>query len=126
LAVTDASGAGGSPWETVFSPGMTGRWEVRATDAANHTVRAVFPVREKAVSAESLNLAADLAGMKQLAEDTGGTLVDDATDFQSPSESAAPPAAKLPVPLWNCGPLLLLLLGAYATELILRRRCKLL
>ena len=86
----------------------------------------VFPVGEKPASAELLNLPADVAGMRQLAESTGGALVDDATEFQPPVETAAKPPAKTPEPLWNSGGLLLVMLGLYATELIARRRCKLL
>ena len=86
----------------------------------------VFPVGEKTASAELLNLPADLDGMRHLAEITGGALVDGTTWFQPSQEAAARPPAKLPEPLWNSGALLMFVLGLYAAELILRRRCKLL
>jgi hypothetical protein len=41
-------------------------------------------------------------------------------------ETAAKPAMKTPEPLWNSGLLLVVMLGLYATELIARRRNKLL
>ena len=126
LMVTDAADADGPAWKASFTPPTMGRWEVRATDAVGRTVHVAFPVVEKSGSAEQLNLPADLAGMRQLAESTGGALVDNATVFQSPMEAAAKPPSKSPEPLWNSGVLLLVLLGFYAAELIVRRRCKLL
>jgi hypothetical protein len=41
-------------------------------------------------------------------------------------ETTARPAVKTPEPLWDSGLLLVVMLGLYATELIARRRCKLL
>ena len=126
MTVSDASTADHPAWVAGFAPTMTGRWEVRATDAAGRQARVAFPVGEKPVSVELLNLPADVAGMRQLAESTGGALLDDATAFQPPGETATKPPAKTPEPLWNSGGLLLVMLGLYATELIARRRCKLL
>jgi hypothetical protein len=126
LTVTDAATADGPAWQAGFKPATTGIWEVRATDAAGRQARVVFPVGEKPAAAELLNLPPDVAGMKQLAEGTGGALVQEATDFQMPVESAARPALKTPEPLWNSGLLLMVMLGLYATELIARRRWKLL
>ena len=126
MTVSDASTADHPAWVAGFAPSSKGRWEVRATDAAGRQARVVFPVGEKPVSAELLNLPTDMAGMKQLAESTGGALVRDAADFQSPLETAARPAMKTPEPLWNSGLLLVVMLGLYATELIARRRNKLL
>lgn len=126
LTVTDAATPDGPVWQASFTPTTTGRWEVRATDAAGRMAHVVFPVAEKSASAELLNLPADLAGMRQLAESTGGALVDGTTLFQPSQEAAAKPPAKLPEPLWNSGALLGFVLGLYGTELIVRRRCKLL
>jgi hypothetical protein len=126
LTVQDASTGDHPAWVAGFAPSSKGRWEVRATDASGRQARVVFPVGEKPASAELLNLPADVAGMKQLAESTGGALVQDAADFQAPLETAAKPAMKTPEPLWNSGLLLVVMLGLYATELIARRRNKLL
>jgi hypothetical protein len=126
MTVSDASTADHPAWVAGFAPTMTGRWEVRATDASGRQARVVFPVGEKPASVELLNLPADVAGMRQLAESTGGALLDDATAFQSPGETAGKPPAKTPEPLWNSGGLLLVMLGLYATELIARRHYKLL
>ncbi len=126
MTVSDASTADHPAWVAGFAPTTTGRWEVCATDAAGRQARVAFPVGQKPVSAELLNLPADVAGMKQLAESTGGALVQDAADFQMPMETKARPPMKTPEPLWNSGGLLVVMLGLYATELIARRRWKLL
>ncbi len=126
LTVTDTATADGPAWQANFTPTSTGRWEVHATDSDGRQARVVFPVGKKPASAEMLKLPPDLAGMKQLAELTGGALVQDATDFQMPMEPAVKSRAKVPEPLWDSGLLLLVILGLYATELITRRRWKLL
>ena len=126
LTATDAATADGPAWQASVTPTTTGRWEVQATDASGRQARVVFPVGVKSVSAESLNLPADVAAMKQLAESTGGALLQDATDFQMPMESAAKPQAKSPEPLWNSGLWLAAMLGLYSVELIARRHWKLL
>ncbi|MGO8766873.1 MAG: hypothetical protein ACLQSR_17280 [Limisphaerales bacterium] len=126
LMVTDATTADGPAWQTSFIPTTTGRWEVRATDAAGRQARVMFTVGKKPVSAELLNLPTDLAGMKQMAESTGGALVQEAADFQPAMETTVTPPPKTPEPLWNSGLLLLVMLGLYASELITRRCYKLL
>jgi hypothetical protein len=126
LTASTESTTNGQSWQASFTPTTAGRWELHATDSSGREARLIFPVGEKPVSAELLNLPADLMGMKQLAESTGGALVREAADFQSRMEptSAVPP--KAPEPLWNSSVLLALMLAAYVTELIARRFCKLL
>ena len=126
LTVTDATTADGAAWQASFVPTTTGRWEVDATDTDGQQAHVVFPVGKKPTSAETLNLPPDLEGMKQLAELTGGALIQDPTDFQMPMEVTAKPRSKTPEPLWDSSLLLLVMLGLYATELIVRRRWKLL
>jgi hypothetical protein len=126
LTAANESTTNGQAWQASFTPTMAGRWQLRATDSSGREAHLIFPVGEKPVSAELLNLPADLTGMKQLAESTGGALVRETADFQSRLEptTAAPP--KAPEPLWNSSVLLVLMLAAYVTELIARRFCKLL
>ena len=119
--VSDRIGA----WKAAFTPAAPGNWEVRATNSSNHIARITFPVGEKARSAEMLNLPADLAGMRQLAESTGGAVVEKTTVFR-PNNFAADFRAKRVKPLWNSGWLLGVLLGFYGVELIARRWFKLL
>lgn len=126
LTATDESTTNGQAWQASFTPTMAGRWELRATDSSGREAHLVFPVGEKPVSAELLNLPADLTGMKQLAESTGGALIREAADFQPHWEPSSMQSAKTPEPMWNSSALLGLMLAAYATELIARRFCKLL
>jgi len=73
-------------------------------------------------------LGAGTAALRRtlLAESTGGRLVREAADFQLPEGPAARPPAKTPEPVWNSAWLLAGMLGLYSTELIVRRRSKLL
>ena len=126
LTASDESNTNGRAWQASFTPTAAGRWELRATDSSGREAHLIFPVAEKPVSAELLNLPSDLTGMKQLAESTGGALVREVPDFQSRLEPTNAAPAKAPEPLWNSSVLLALMLAAYATELIARRFCKLL
>jgi hypothetical protein len=121
LAAQETVDAEGAAWNVSFAPASTGNWEVQASDSLNHTARVVFPVTDKAGSIESLNLPTDVAGMRQLAESTGGALVARTPVFQPPTESAEKPRVKRTQPLWNSGWLLGALLGMYGVELIVRR-----
>jgi hypothetical protein len=126
MAVTDAGTVDGPVWQATFTPPTIGPWEVDATDTEGRQARVVFPVGKKPSAAEMQNLPPDLTGMRQLAELTGGALIQDPTDFQMPMELAAKPRVKAPEPLWDSGMLLVVMLGLYATELIARRHWKLL
>ena len=127
LSATDAATAEGPAWQAGFTPAAAGRWEVRATDTAGRQARVVFPVGERTASAELLNLPADVAGMRQLAESTGGALVRDGGGFSNAARNGRQTGR--PKCRSRCGIpalMLALMLGLYATELIARRWCKLL
>jgi hypothetical protein len=126
LSATEAAEADDSALQAAFTPNLTGRWEVHATDASGQTASVTFPVAAGSASAELSNLPADLDDMRSLAESTGGSLVDGPATFDHPVEGPAKPPERLPEPLWNSALVLTALLGFYATELILRRRWKLL
>jgi hypothetical protein len=126
LSVAEAAEADPAALQAAFTPNLTGRWEVRATDASGQTASVTFPVAAGSASAELSNLPADVAGLRNLAESTGGSLVDGPATFDHPMEGPAKPPERLPEPLWNSALVLAALLGLYATELILRRRWKLL
>jgi hypothetical protein len=117
---------GDSGWTATFTPNTTGTWEVQATGAGNKSARLVFPVSEKVRSAELMNLPPDMDGMRQLAEATDGAMIEDAPVFQPRTETAATSGLQHVRPLWNSSWLLGGLLGLYGTELIVRRRFKLL
>jgi len=117
---------GESGWTATFTPNTTGTWEVQATGTGKKSARLVFPISEKTQSAELMNLPPDMDGMRQLAEATGGAMVEDAPVFQPRDETAAKSGLQHVQPLWNSTWLLGGLLGLYGTELILRRRFRLL
>jgi hypothetical protein len=64
--------------------------------------------------------------MRELAESTGGALLGKTTVFRPSAQSAEKPRVKRAEPVWHNGWLLALLLGVYSTELIVRRRVRLL
>jgi hypothetical protein len=117
---------GESAWTATFTPDATGDWEVRATGSGKKFARLVFPVPVKWQTAEMMNVPPDVDGMSQLTEATGGAMIEDAPVFQPREDSVAAPGLQHVRPLWNSSWLLGGLLGLYATELIVRRRFKLL
>jgi hypothetical protein len=125
LTAQEAKDAGEPTWEVSFTPATVGNWEVRTTDVEGRTARVVFPVAEKAGGVDLSNLPPDFAGMRQLAESTGGALLGKTTVFHPLVESVEKPRVKRAEPVWHNGWLLALLLGVYSAELIVRRRMRL-
>ena len=117
---------GESAWTASFTPDAAGDWEVRAIGSRKKSARLSFPVPVTSQSAEMMNLPPDVDGMRELAEATGGAMIEDAPVFQPRENSAVAPGLQHVRPLWNSAWLLAGLLGIYATELIVRRRFKLL
>jgi hypothetical protein len=117
---------GESAWTASFTPDAAGNWEVRAIGSGKKSARLSFPVPVNSQSAEMMNLPPDMDGMRELAEATGGAMIEDAPVFQPREKSAAAPGLQHVRPLWNSAWLFAGLLGLYATELIVRRRFKLL
>ena len=122
LALQPAPGESGA-WLASFAPTATGRWEVRA--GSDGEARVGFTVSEKARTAETLGLPADIEGLRQLAESTGGALLGDEPAFRRNEESPAG-QHKRSQPLWDSSWLLATLLGLYGAELLARRWFRLL
>lgn len=118
--------ADGTRWSAAFTPAASGRWEVRATDAAGNFARASFSVSEKPRTTETLNLPPNTDALRQLAESTGGALIGDEPVFQKQSPAEKDAAIVRSEPMWNSSWLLGALLGLYGVELITRRWLKLL
>jgi len=125
LTAEEIKDGDGPVWQVRFTPNTAGNWEVRTTDSAGRTARVVFPVDEKAGGVDLSNLPPDLVGMRQLAEVTGGALLEKTVVFRLPVEPAEKPRVKQAEPMWHSGWLLTLLLGIYSAELITRRRLRL-
>jgi len=114
-------------WEASFIPEVDGRWEVTAETAADDHAKISLPISRQAQTEETANLPPDVEGMRQLAEVTGGALIDqEAVAFPVPPAVLPAPEVKRALPLWNRSSLILLLLGFYGTELVARRLFRLL
>jgi hypothetical protein len=123
LAARAAPGEDGA-WLATFIPTAPGHWEVRAANDGGNEARIGFGVDEKPRTTETLGLPADVEGLRQLAESTGGALLEDGPAFRRNED---PPAArKRWQPLWDSSWLLATLLGLYGVELLARRRFRLL
>jgi hypothetical protein len=73
-----------------------------------------------------MNLPADVDGMRRLAEATGGAMIEPGSPVFAQAATERPAEVLRAQPLWNNGWLVLVLLGAYAAELVTRRMFKLL
>jgi hypothetical protein len=113
-------------WTVSFTPPSAGRWEVRARDSASNTARVTFNVAQKAQTTESMNLPPDLDQMRQIAESTGGSLINQEPLFQHEPPASEGLQIRHTRPLWDSRWLLALMLVFYAAELITRRCFRLL
>ncbi|MEI6779788.1 MAG: hypothetical protein WCQ21_02600 [Verrucomicrobiota bacterium] len=116
-------------WQGTFTPDVKGRWEVRATKVSGETARATAAVAERTTgSLEHLRLPTDEAGLRRLAEATGGAVIESSARVFRPAAQESRPGleTRQTHALWHSPWALALLLGAFATELITRRVFRLL
>ncbi|MGC3990049.1 MAG: hypothetical protein QM796_10300 [Chthoniobacteraceae bacterium] len=115
-------------WSASFNPAAIGRWEVQATDATGNAARLTFNVAKKVQTTETLNLPPNVDQMRELADSTGGALIGEEPAFQANATTHDDSSLQMAhiQPLWNSSWLLALMLGLYATELIVRRCFRLL
>ncbi len=115
-------------WQGTFTPDTKGRWVVEAARNGDENVRASVAVMDRvAGSLEQMNLPTDEAGMRRLAEATGGALIAGTSPIFRPGLRETPAAETRQVRLlWHSPWTLVLLLGVYAGELITRRVYRLL
>jgi hypothetical protein len=111
-----------------FQPGETGLWTVSALGVEGDMIERTLTVVENLATTERSAAPADLAGMERLADATGGRVIrnGDKLNPASPEQTEPLLVRQSLHPLWNAWWLLLALLGAFSTELLLRRRWKLL
>ncbi len=112
-----------------FTPTEPGKWHIQAEDGRGSQMETLLRVFNVDHAAELSGLPPDTDGLRKLAESTGGSLLNDGTpDNWSISKSSNITAlvSKHSEPLWNNWAILLIGLGFYTTELVWRRRAKLL
>jgi hypothetical protein len=126
LPLKQMTGEEGSSWKGIFTATSQGNWEVRATGPTPGLARLTFAVSSTARTMERMNSPADVDAMRCLAESTGGALLEEAPIFQSQDQTDDAPRGRRAQPLWDSSWLLVVLLGCYGTELILRRILRLL
>lgn len=124
LAAVESAGAGN--WETSFIPDAEGCWFASASTAEGDAARISIPVSAQIRTAEQMNLPPDVDGLRQLADSTGGAIIDSASPVFRQHAVQRPAETLRAQPLWNRGWFAFLLLGLYAVELVTRRVFKLL
>jgi len=125
IPLTPASSPAG--WQATFTPAIQGRWQLTAADSAGNLATMSLPVQQEVRTAENSNTPPDIDGMRQIADATGGALIENDPVFQpETTTSAAGAEQKSALPLWNQSWLLGILLGLYSIELIVRRMFRLL
>jgi hypothetical protein len=124
LAPLDANST--SVWLATFTPDAAGCWQASAKNAAGDEAKISIPITAQTVTAEPMNLPADVDGMRRLAEATGGAMIEPGSPVFAQAATERPAEILRAQPLWNNGWLVLVLLGAYAAELVTRRMFKLL
>lgn len=126
LTLAAATSGPADTWEASFTPDAEGCWSAGANATDGEAVRISIPVGTQSRTAEQMNLPPDVDGLRQLAEATGGAIIDSANSVFSQIAAERPPEMLRAQPLWDDGWLVVLLLGIYATELVLRRIFRLL
>lgn len=127
LNATAVADGGPGVWQADFTPGDEGRWSVYTGTTDGDLAQITLSVSARAQTTELLNLPTDTEGLRRLAAATGGALIEgDAPVFRPETPADHPPEIVRAQAVWNNGWLALLLLGAYAAELVARRMFKLL
>jgi hypothetical protein len=120
LAPVESEGAGA--WETSFIPDAEGCWEANADAPDGDAAKLSIPVVAQARTAEMMNLPPDVDGLRQLAEATGGALIESDRPAFNQFALERPGEILRTHPLWNSGWIVALLLGGYVVELLVRRK----
>jgi len=122
------TGADGS-WEAEWTPDQAGDWILIAQDEKGLRNEHLLSVEKQSSAGEFNSLPPDEEKMRKLAEMTGGELIGNAIPPQwkesKPQENEAS-ATEVKKPLWHHGWLLALCLLCYASELLTRRRWRML
>jgi len=127
--LTAQAGSEPGSWAFQFNPNAAGTWRVQARDDRGASMETLLRVSSASHAAELSGLPPDTDGLRKLAESTGGSLLNDGVP-DTWSTASEPNSTTLvsehSQPLWNNWAVLLVGLGFYVTELLWRRRAKLL
>lgn len=116
-------------WKLAVNPTEAGKWRISAVDNRGAQLETLLRVSNTSHGDELSGLPPDLAGLRKLAESTGGALLNDGapdTWAAAGSPNLTTLVSKRSQPLWDRWAILALALGFYVAELIWRRRAKLL
>jgi hypothetical protein len=119
----------GGAWTFAVTTGEPGRWLIRAVDGRGAQMETSVLVSTLHHGEEFSGLPPDSAGLRALAEATGGSMLADGVPSswrQAAGDHEATVVSVRRELLWDQWPLLLAGLGCYVAELVLRRRAKLL
>jgi hypothetical protein len=115
-------------WLFQFNPKEPGAWRIRAQDDRGSLMETLLRVSQASHATELSGLPPDTEGLRKLADSTGGSLLNDGVPDNwsaAGSPSLTTLVSRHSQPLWNNW-VVLLGLGFYVTELLWRRRAKLL
>ena len=127
--LTAQPGTQASSWLFQLNVTEPGNWRVQAHDQFGAMMETLVRVSNASHKDELSGLPPDTEGLRKLAESTGGCLLNDGTpeDWSTThTHHQATLLSKHAHPLWNNWVILVIGLGFYVTELIWRRRAKLL
>jgi uncharacterized membrane protein len=116
-------------WSFQLKPDKPGKWRIHAEDSQGAQMETWLRVSSVSHTDELSGLPPDRDGLRKLAVSTGGSLLDDGAPDNWSSTSGPKLTtllSKRTQPLWDSWFVLLIGLGFYVTELIWRRRAKLL
>ncbi len=116
-------------WAFQVKPDAPGKWRIHAEDSRGAQMETWLRVSNSVRGDELSGQPPDVDGLRKLALSTGGTVLDDGMPDQwtaSHGPNLTTLVSKRTEPLWDVWPVLLIGLGFYVTELIWRRRLKLL
>jgi hypothetical protein len=111
------------------NPTEAGKWRITAVDNRGAQLETLLRVSTASHGDELSGLPPDLAGLRKLAESTGGSLLNDGAPdgwAAAGTPNLTTLVSKRSQPLWDRWAILALALGFYVAELIWRRRAKLL
>jgi hypothetical protein len=126
LKLTPAAAENPGTWQATFVPETAGNWIAKAGIPQGDEAKISIAVLAQTRSAELMNLPPDVDGLRQLAEATGGALIEPGRPVFNQHAVERPGEILKARPLWNRGWLVALLLAIYAAELVVRRFYKLL